>query len=498
MKYIKILFVMILPMLLVLSGCQLEEPAVTKTVTNLKGKTIKTYVAIGNSLTAGVQSGGLAEDFQMFSFPNLLAKQLEIESFAQPTISYPGIPAVLELDPITSQLISAPGTGVPTNLNYQGPYQNLGIPTATTWDMLFAKDSTSNFRYLFFGETNPAVDLVLRNPAMGNTTVFQQAKMQQPDLVTVWIGNNDVLGYATSGGLKPITPISDFTSPFTGVPLLGFQNAYMALMDSVKSLNAMVALANIPDVTAIPFFKVVGPQIAASFKAAGIPYPLSYEKGSDDLSTGIATGQATTDDLANFNVLVTLVGASYAGEIGKPSGKWYRDLAAMKGVPVSALLATMPVVDTTQAFGLHPQNPWPSALILDADEIANIKAATVAYNQIIAAAAAQYGFALFDANAFMNQVSETGIMEQGFYFTAEFANGGVFSLDGIHPSNAGYAIIANKFIAALNETYNMAIAQVMLNDVLGHAPVKKAAVQKMNYDLFKLAPVLEMTGGKIW
>ncbi len=498
MKYIKLLSVIILPLLLVLSGCQLEEPAVTKTVTDLNGKTVNKYVALGNSLTAGVQSGGLAEDFQMFSFPNLIAKQLGMESFAQPTITYPGSPAVLELDPFTSSLVSAPGVGVPNNLNYPGPYQNLGIPTATTWDLLFAKDSTSNFRYFFFGETNPAVNLVLRNPALGNTTVFQQAKMQQPDLLTVWIGNNDVLGYATSGGLKPVTPIDDFTSPFTGVPLLGFQNAYLALMDSVNSLGAMVAVANIPDVTAPPFFKVVGPQIAAAFKAGNIPYPLSYEKGTDDLSTGIATGQATTDDLSNYNVLVTLVGASYAGEIGKPSGKWYRDLAAMKGVPVSALLATMPVVDTTQAFGLHPQNPWPSALILDSDEIALIKTVTAAYNQIIAAAAAQYGFAFFDANAFLNEFAETGLMEQGYYFTAEFVNGGLFSLDGIHLSNAGYAIVANKFIEALNETYGISIAPVMMSEVLGHAPVKKTALQKMNYDLFKLASVLEMTGGKIW
>ena len=494
-KNIRLAFFTLVALLLVLSGCKLEEPGVKKTENNLKGETIARYVALGNSLTAGVQSGGLMEDFQYFSFPAQLARHLGIQQFGQPTVSYPGLPNILELDPVTQSLVEAPGTGSPTNLNYPMPYQNLGIPTATTWDILNAKTSSTNFRYYFFGEGNDAVDLVLRN--LG--TAFAQAKAQQPDMVTLWIGNNDILGYATSGGLKPPTPVDDFISPVTGVSLQGFQSAYMDLADSVASLNAKVAVSNIPDVSNIPFFKVVGPKIAAALSENNIPYPLAYEKGSDDLSTGPATGQATLDNLNNFDVLVTLVGGSYAGDIGKPTGHWYRDLAAMKGVPVSALLATMPVVDTTQAFGLHPQNPWPSALILDAEEIATIKQVTAVYNQIIDGAANAYGFALFDANQFFSEVQSNGILADGFVFSTDFITGGLFSLDGIHPSNAGYTIVANKFIDAFNAKYGLQIAHISVREVLGHQPLKKTRVPDLNvYNLHTMASTLEMVGGRFW
>jgi len=225
-----------------------------------------------------------------------------------------------------------------------------------------------------------------------------------------------------------------------------------------------------------------------------------FEKGSDDLSTGIATGFASTSDLAKGKVLITLVGSGYTDELGKPSGKWYRDLAAMKGYSVEALLSTMPMVDTTQAFGFHPQNPWPSILILDADEIALARQATDAYNQLIAALAEAHGFALFDANAFMKSiVTNGGYSEQGLYFTATYVSGGIFSLDGIHLSNVGYGVVANQFISALNAKYDMAIAPVNLHNVLGHAPLaKKVSAAKLKYDLKGLSSVMEMLGGNVW
>jgi len=256
MKILKVVLLTLLPLLVFLAGCQLEEPSLTKTQTDLKGKTINSYVALGNSLTAGVQSGSLVEDYQAFSFPAQIAGQLGISNFAQPTVSYPGIPNVLELNPITSSVEEAPGgPGVPNNTTYAAPYNNLGIPTATAWDVLHATTSTDNYRYKFFMEGNDAVDLVLRNPAMGGTSAFAQAKLQSPDLITLWIGNNDVLGFATSGGVKPITPFDVggiFPSPVTGELIPDFKAAYTELIDTVASLGAMVALANVPDVTSPP------------------------------------------------------------------------------------------------------------------------------------------------------------------------------------------------------------------------------------------------------
>ena len=279
----------------------------------------------------------------------------------------------------------------------------------------------------------------------------------------------------------------------------GFETSMTELLDTVATLDAMVAVANIPDVTSPPFFTTVGPALAAGFIAGGIPYPLSYEKGTDDLSAGIATGSATTSEMLGGSVLILLTGSGYTSEIGKPSGKWYRDFAEMQGITVEQLLATMPVVDTTKAFGFHPQNPWPSALILDPDEIAMAKAAIEAYNQLIAFKVAEKGFAFFDVNGFLsNIVSNGGITTQGYAFDASYVTGGLFSLDGVHLSNAGYAIIANSFIDAINAKYDVSIAPVLIRDVLGFAPVKKMNAADMKYDLRSLSGLLDMTGGKIW
>src|SRR6185369_652602 len=35
--------------------------------------------------------------------------------------------------------------------------------------------------------------------------------------------------------------------------------------------------------------------------------------------------------------------------------------------------------------------------------------------------------------------------------TPSFLTGGIFSYDGVHPSSAGYSIVADQFISAINE-----------------------------------------------
>ena len=56
-------------------------------------------------------------------------------------------------------------------------------------------------------------DLVLRNPAFGNTTALEQALGLQPTFATIWIGNNDALGAALAGRViegVTLTPLAAF------------------------------------------------------------------------------------------------------------------------------------------------------------------------------------------------------------------------------------------------------------------------------------------------
>ena len=62
----------------------------------------------------------------------------------------------------------------------------------------------------------------------------------------------------------------------------------------------------------------------------------------------------------------------------------------------------------------------------------------------------------------MVQLSTGGISFGNYQMTAAYVTGGAFSLDGIHPSARGYALIANVFIASINAKYNATLQPVDL------------------------------------
>ena len=61
----------------------------------------------------------------------------------------------------------------------------------------------------------------------------------------------------------------------------------------------------------------------------------------------------------------------------------------------------------------------------------------------------------------------SGIQFDGVKYTAKFVTGGSFSLDGVHLTGRGYAIIANEFIKSINRTYGSTLPQVNVNSYSG-------------------------------
>jgi len=478
MKIVKgILILVILPLMLIWVGCSLEKPTETQSVLGLGNANFTSFVAIGNSITAGYQSGSLVETHQQYSFGNQIANQVEA-TFAQPTVSYPGIPAILELvllDPPTLQ--AASGMGAPTNLTHPAPYNNLGIPGALLNDVLFATDANVNTAVVVGGrDPQPQFDLVLR----GLGTQFQQARMLQATTLTLWIGNNDVLGFATSGGFSPTEPTDVAT----------FSAIYTNMADSIASLGADVFVANIPDVTAIPFFTTVGPQMSAGIAAAG--FDMYYQKHGEFAMGQPGSGSGVTTLSDPTSPLITLLGSSYVGLLGQPTGLWYRELAADLGFPVATLLGIYAGIDTTQAFGFHPQNPWPDALILDPDEIATAATHIAGYNSSIQTVATANGFHLVDVNTFFNEIAAEGYSVGGQEFSAGFITGGLFSLDGVHPSDIGHGVIANEFIKVMNSANNASIPLVNVISLAKPAANLSNAVYQNPNDLKN---VIKMMGG---
>ena len=105
---------------------------------------------------------------------------------------------------------------------------------------------------------------------------------------------------------------------------------------------------------------------------------------------------------------------------------------------------------------------------LTKNEIAKVKTATDSYNASIASLASSYGYAFVDANSKMKELSQSsGIQFDGVRYTAKFVTGGTFSLDGVHLTGRGYAVIANEFIKAINNKYGSTLPMVNPNGYSG-------------------------------
>jgi hypothetical protein len=107
---------------------------------------------------------------------------------------------------------------------------------------------------------------------------------------------------------------------------------------------------------------------------------------------------------------------------------------------------------------LHPQNPWPDALILDPSEIQTAEIATNAFNHTISTIASTKGFGLVDINSifksiFVASITSGGGMYYGVKLSTMFVSGGLFSLDGVHPTSRGQGLIANEFLKVINNKF---------------------------------------------
>ena len=471
-RYYAIAGSLLATLMLILSGCTDSAPDGPKA--SLGSVTVNKYVAIGNSLSAGYQSNGLYESAQKYSFPNLIAAQLTaagagIGKFEQPIYSDPGTPDALtgkasryEIISLTGPVIGPKGltAGAPTNSTLARPYDNMGVPGAVIYDFL---DTTNIITKAGAPRSNPLFQLVLRSQAAFGSNIYIQAKAQHPDLVTFWLGNNDVLGFATSGGTKPTAPTDAATFAFL----------YGQAIDSLRAglPNAKIVVANIPDVKAIPFFNTVGPKMAAGIPAS---YYLRYQKH------GVTGPSVDSTKLTEAGApLICLTASPYASLLGHPTGAWYRYVASATGYPLAAVIGAG--IDTTKAFGFDPRNPFPDALVLDAGEQQTAATALASFNGTIAAKAAAKGCALVDINAFFTMIkTQGGIVANGETFTSDYISGGLFSLDGVHPSSKGAGIVANKFIETMNAKFGMNVPYVDINTLPGiPAPLSKAMAGKV-------------------
>jgi lysophospholipase L1-like esterase len=390
--------------------------------------TFRKYVAIGDSLTAAVEGSCLVQRHQNRSFPKIVADQLGISDFQQPLLSERALTnpptgatclgAVVAGGTITVGAVSQQGS--PVNATLARPYDNLGIPGANAADQVDLRVANPA------GNTaNRFAALVLRNFPGGpfeNMSAVDEANLLNPDLVTVWAGPNDVLGAALSGAA---------IEGVTLTPIAVFEAKYTQIMTGLRASGRTVVAMNIPDVASIPFTTTV-PSILVN--------PTTRQPVIVNGSTVPLLGPRTTATCSTApcpipdGTLVTLGAASL--------------LAQGIGVPAALGGTGQPLPDGS----FTPPATLNAGVLLYPDEVALIRQRAVDLNARISSIATANGASVVDIHSIFDDIVAHGYdAGGGIVVTRSFLTGGIFSADGFHPSNIGYAIVAKVVLEHLSE-----------------------------------------------
>ncbi|NJN25790.1 MAG: G-D-S-L family lipolytic protein [Cyclobacteriaceae bacterium] len=461
----------LLPALVLFSAC---EPQIDVPAPSSGSVDFSNYLAVGNSLTAGFADGGLYADAQMQSFPYILHQQMnEITSsdFTQPDVKGNGSGYIYltSLAPTFDEY--APEPDFLTQL--EGPFNNLGVPGIRLKDITFNGYGSSP-------QVNPYFFRMLGGkPA--TTSYLEIVQESQPTFFTCWMGNNDVLGYATSGGAYgttglPVTGLNGLTDPE-----LEFKPLYLALVAALSSNSGKGVLVSVPDITKVPFFTTV--------PFAAIPLDKAT---SDALNSMQAFGgyNAALDGLAVLTVITpeeaakrkvvykegsnpVLIQDNDLADLSQPLGAINPALGVYgktrQATAQDLLLLTASSVIGTLAVPNNPSTaygvavPLPDQFALTNMEIGWIKEATASYNTIIKNIASASDLAYLDIDPVLTNV-KNGVFENGVKVNSSFIQGGAFSLDGVHLTPRGYAIVANAIIETINTKFNSSLAPVNIND----------------------------------
>jgi hypothetical protein len=317
---------------------------------------------------------------------------------------------------------------------FRVPLQNLSVPL-----MRVTHAADKKLAYLFnIPNYNPFYE---RFAPDQNTSVLDLAEQQRPTVFTAFLGAGDYLLHAVQGGANdgraqlgssiiPVPGLYSLTPPAV------FDAAYTEVVDRLTATGAKGALATLPDIAHIPHFSTV-------------PYDtlLLTAEEAQQLTTRYAPQGFTFQ--AGRNALV----------VTDRNGTLRR--AQPTDRPV---LQAMPEI---KCKGLGKTEPLPHEWFLEPSEWSEIQAATQAYNQTIRRLAQAKGLALADLNLLFAQLATGGLWAEGIPFNSNFVIGGFFSLDGLHPTGRGQALIANEFIKALNTTYSANLPLVPVADKAG-------------------------------
>ena len=405
----------------VLAGCRTDEklnaPAVLDPM-------FRRYVSLGNSITAGYQSAGINDSTQRRSYAVLLGSAMGT------TFNYPRLNGRGCAPPFTNNVTQARvggGTGTTCDLRVpiQGTINNLAVPGARVEELLTnvgTPVSASNALTTFF---------------LGGKTQLERMAEAQPTFVTVWIGNNDVLGSLTSssnpGNPALVTPLNTFTAQYDSV------------LDAVEATGAHAALVSVADVSVIPYASKGA--IWYCLKNGGCPAPLPPQ-------------DPTLAAIPTFTVSATCAPIPPTGGGLSILVPWTVGLTKL-----STAIAGFPA-----AIDCSVDNE-----VVTTAELTGLVTAVAQFNAHIQSEAAARGMAYLDVNPTLGALVATGAIPQ-FPDISHAATGGavtfgtMFTLDGVHPSATAHRIVADSLASTINQFYGTTLPVPICGTVSCPAP----------------------------
>ncbi len=389
---------------LVAAACHQDELFRPAVPAYTGGELFQRYVSMGNSLTAGWQSGGINDSLQRVAYPVLVAAAMGGDPFYYPSLNNPGCPPPYtnvftntRLGGLSSTFCAFRGPTIP-------PYvSNVAVPGAEVLDLFQNGPGAGT-------NSNALTQLML-----GGRTQIQAMMAAQPTFVSLWIGNNDVLGAATNsvngGDSTLITPVSTF------------QTEYGQVVDSIKATGAKAILIGVANVTAIPFFSQG--QTYVVLQAGGKLPPPPFLTLGPNCAPRAAGGNGDS-------VLVPF-----------PFGAPKVD-SASKGSNVTITCT-------------EPQTVQPA-------ELRKLVSTVNAYNTFMSSEATTNNWAYLDVNPTLDSLKAIATQVAAFpgltSTCAQSPFGLAFSCDGVHPSTATHRLIAKKVVQAINAFYSSAIPPI--------------------------------------
>ena len=383
------------------------------------------FVAVGDNVLAGYQSGALFEEGQRYSIPNLIAQQLRTP-FVQPLMPWPGTGEAYILEQLRFPFPVIASKGItqnyPVNLDHTSAYHNLGLPGAIFYDAVDVSpiDGPSG-RAIARG--NPFYLMIMRDQQAFGPSLLDQAIRLQPTVLLFWMGHNDVLFYAASGGTRGTNTGVDGSPPGTlPTERVAFQQMIQGAFAKIKATlpNTKVLIGTLPHVTLMPYFSTA-PRKWQNPDNPAQQLPIYYQNKQNNVAI-----------VSEYDYVL---------------------LSAVE--------------ELANGRGLDQSDPLPSTFVLDVDEVSICLQAVTDYNTFLRSEAHRNGFTVVDLDEYLEHIHEHGYMAIGESYSTEFISGGLFSLDGIHYSSRGNAIIANRIIEEMNRAFGANIQYVQLHGIPG-------------------------------